>query len=101
VVAKVGFRTGDLFPPAGCIATNLETDGRGVLRFYNQRTTHDHSHNLGTLWRRLALPVLNDDTVESLSARILEQEHRLYSEAIRIVLSGKFHIEGRRVVLEP
>jgi phosphoribosylglycinamide formyltransferase-1 len=44
--------------------------------------------------------VLDDDTIETLSARILEQEHRLYSEAIRIVLSGKFHLEGRRVIVE-
>ncbi len=55
----------------------------------------------GPIIVQTAVPVLNDDTVESLSARILEQEHRLYSEAIRIVLSGKFHIEGRRVILEP
>jgi phosphoribosylglycinamide formyltransferase-1 len=55
----------------------------------------------GPIIVQTAVPVLNDDTVESLSARILEQEHRLYSEAIRIVLSGKFHVEGRRVILEP
>jgi phosphoribosylglycinamide formyltransferase-1 len=44
------------------------------------------------------VPVLDDDTVESLSARILEQEHRIYSEAIALVISGRYRIEGRRVV---
>jgi len=47
-----------------------------------------------------AVPVLENDTVETLSARILEQEHQAYTEAIRIVLSGKWHLEGRRVVIE-
>ncbi|MCU1272640.1 MAG: phosphoribosylglycinamide formyltransferase, partial [Bryobacterales bacterium] len=45
-----------------------------------------------------AVPVLEQDTVESLSARILQDEHRIYSDAIRIMLSGKFHIVGRRVI---
>ena len=45
-----------------------------------------------------AVPVLDDDTVEDLSARILQQEHRIYSEAIQMVLSGKLRIEGRRVL---
>jgi phosphoribosylglycinamide formyltransferase-1 len=45
-----------------------------------------------------AVLVLNDDTVEALSARILEQEHRIYTEAINLVLAGNFRIEGRRVI---
>jgi len=44
------------------------------------------------------VPVLDQDTVESLSARILAEEHRIYAEAIQIMLSGNFRIEGRRVV---
>jgi phosphoribosylglycinamide formyltransferase-1 len=44
------------------------------------------------------VPVLDDDTAQSLSARILIEEHRIYSEAIALVLSGKFRIEGRRVI---
>jgi phosphoribosylglycinamide formyltransferase-1 len=47
-----------------------------------------------------AVPVLDDDTVETLSARILKEEHRIYTEAINIVLSGKWRLEGRRVVVE-
>jgi phosphoribosylglycinamide formyltransferase-1 len=42
--------------------------------------------------------VLDDDTAESLAARILKEEHRIYSEAIAVVLSGKYRIDGRRVV---
>jgi len=37
--------------------------------------------------------------VDSLSARILAEEHRIYSEAVRIVLEGRYRIEGRRVIL--
>jgi len=44
------------------------------------------------------VPVLDDDTAESLAARILKEEHRIYSEAIALVLSGGYRIEGRRVV---
>lgn len=45
------------------------------------------------------VPVLDDDTEETLAARILQQEHQAYTEAIRIVLSGQFRIQGRRVVM--
>jgi phosphoribosylglycinamide formyltransferase-1 len=44
------------------------------------------------------VPVKDDDTEDTLSARILQEEHRIYSEAVRIVLEGRFKIEGRRVV---
>ena len=47
-----------------------------------------------------AVPVLDDDTVETLSARILTEEHRIYTEAVNIVLAGKWRLEGRRVVRE-
>jgi phosphoribosylglycinamide formyltransferase-1 len=43
------------------------------------------------------VPVLPDDSVESLSARILEQEHIAYSEAIAKVIGGECQIEGRCV----
>jgi phosphoribosylglycinamide formyltransferase-1 len=43
---------------------------------------------------------MDGDTGESLAARILKEEHRIYTEAIRTVLSGKYRIEGRRVILE-
>ena len=46
------------------------------------------------------VPVLDNDSVESLSARILEVEHRLYPRAVRLLLSGRYRIEGRRVIAE-
>lgn len=45
------------------------------------------------------VPVRDDDTVDSLSERILRQEHRLYPEAIRLFTEGKLKIQGRRVIL--
>jgi len=58
----------------------------------------DEYLDAGPIVIQAAVPVLDDDTVESLSARILKEEHRIYSEAIRIVLSKQFRIEGRRVI---
>ncbi|MGC8794631.1 MAG: phosphoribosylglycinamide formyltransferase [Bryobacteraceae bacterium] len=55
----------------------------------------------GPIIIQAAVPVLEDDTVETLSARILKEEHRIYSEAIKIVLSGRWRIEGRRVRILP
>jgi phosphoribosylglycinamide formyltransferase-1 len=46
------------------------------------------------------VPVLETDDEHSLAARILGQEHIAYSEAIKIVLEGKFKISGRRLVRE-
>lgn len=54
----------------------------------------------GPIVLQSAVPVEDGDTVDSLSARILEQEHRIYTEAIRIVLSGQIRIEGRRVITD-
>ncbi len=52
----------------------------------------------GPIILQAVVPVLDGDTVESLSARILEEEHRIYSEAIDLVLSGRCEIRGRRVI---
>ena len=46
------------------------------------------------------VPVRDDDSAETLSARILREEHRIYTEAINIVLSGRWRVEGRRVIVE-
>jgi len=54
----------------------------------------------GAIVRQAVVPVREDDTAETLSARILAEEHRIYSEAIGIVLSGKYRIEGRRVIVD-
>jgi len=58
----------------------------------------DEKLDAGPIIVQAAVPVLDADTAETLSARILREEHRIYSEAIRIVLSGKFEVVGRRVV---
>lgn len=52
----------------------------------------------GPIVLQAAVPVLENDTVETLSARILVEEHRIYPEAIRIVLEGGWTIVGRRFV---
>jgi len=51
----------------------------------------------GPIILQAAVPVLDEDTPETLSVRILEQEHRIYTEALRIVLSGNYRVVGRRV----
>ena len=58
----------------------------------------DEGLDSGPIVKQAAVPVLDDDTEASLAARILKEEHRLYSEAIALVLSGKYRIEGRRVL---
>ena len=52
----------------------------------------------GPIVLQAAVPVLNGDTVETLSSRILIEEHRIYPEAIQIVLQGRWTIDGRRFV---
>jgi phosphoribosylglycinamide formyltransferase-1 len=59
----------------------------------------DEDLDAGPILIQAAVPVLDTDTVDTLSARILAEEHRIYSEAIRIVLGGNYRIEGRRVLL--
>ena len=63
-------------------------------------TVHFVDENLdaGPIILQSLVPVEDGDTEESLSARILKEEHRIYSEAVRLVLAGNFKILGRRVV---
>lgn len=58
----------------------------------------DAGLDTGPIIAQAAVPVLDDDTAETLAARILVEEHRIYSEAIALVLSGNWRIEGRRVI---
>ena len=60
----------------------------------------DEQLDSGPIILQAAVPVLDDDTDETLSARILTEEHRIYPEAIGMVLRGKYHLSGRRVVAE-
>lgn len=53
----------------------------------------------GPIVSQAAVPVLDDDTVETLSARILIEEHRIYPDAIACVLAGGWSVSGRRFVL--
>jgi phosphoribosylglycinamide formyltransferase 1 len=52
----------------------------------------------GPIVLQASVPVRDDDTLETLAARILLEEHRIYPEAVRIVLDGGWIIEGRRFV---
>ena len=63
-------------------------------------TVHFVDENLdaGPIVVQAGVPVLDDDSGATLAARILQQEHRIYSEAINIVLSGRWKISGRRVI---
>ena len=58
----------------------------------------DEELDHGPIVIQKAVPVLETDDERSLAARILEQEHIAYSEAIKAVLSGKCEVQGRRVV---
>jgi phosphoribosylglycinamide formyltransferase 1 len=58
----------------------------------------DESLDAGPIVLQAVVPVEDNDTEDSLSARILKEEHRIYSEAVKIVLEGKFKIVGRRVI---
>jgi phosphoribosylglycinamide formyltransferase-1 len=60
----------------------------------------DEYLDAGPVVLQVAVPVHDGDTEETLAQRILQQEHRIYSEAIRIVLGGNYRIEGRRVILQ-
>src|SRR5262250_1821655 len=66
-------------------------------------TVHFVDENLdaGPIVLQAVVPVEDGDNEDALSARILQEEHRIYSEAVKIVLEGKYKIEGRRVILKP
>ena len=59
----------------------------------------DEQVDSGPIVLQAAVPVLQEDTPETLAARILEQEHRLYVEAIALYAQGRLRVEGRRVLI--
>ncbi len=63
-------------------------------------TVHFVDENLdaGPIVLQATVPVRDDDTEETLASRTLTEEHRIYTEAVRIVLEGKYKIVGRRVI---
>jgi len=64
-------------------------------------TVHFVDENLdaGPIILQSVVPVEDADTEETLAARILKEEHKIYSEAVKLILDGKFTIQGRRVAL--
>jgi phosphoribosylglycinamide formyltransferase-1 len=58
----------------------------------------DDGLDSGPIILQAVVPVYDDDTEDMLAVRILSQEHKLYPEAVKLVLSGKYRIEGRRVL---
>ena len=58
----------------------------------------DEKMDSGPILAQSVVPVFDSDTAETLSNRILAEEHRIYSEAIAFVLSGQYRLDGRRVV---
>ncbi len=58
----------------------------------------DEHLDAGPIICQAVVPVEDDDTEEALAARILREEHRIYAEAINLVLDGKWRIQGRRVL---
>jgi phosphoribosylglycinamide formyltransferase-1 len=64
-------------------------------------TVHFVDENLdaGPIVMQAVVAIEDRDTPETLSERILREEHRIYTEAVRIVLEGRFRIDGRRVLL--
>jgi phosphoribosylglycinamide formyltransferase-1 len=60
----------------------------------------DKSVDGGPIILQAAVPVEDDDDFDSLAKRILDQEHRIVSEAVRVVAQGNYRIEGRRVLFD-
>jgi phosphoribosylglycinamide formyltransferase-1 len=66
-----------------------------TVHFVDEKTDH------GPIVIQAAVPVLDGDTEESLGARILAEEHRIYPEAIRLFAAGKLRIDARHVRTDP
>src|ERR1700733_3950131 len=66
-------------------------------------TVHFVDENLdaGPIVLQACVPIEDNDTPETLAERILREEHRIYTEAVRVVLEGRFRIENRRVLILP
>jgi phosphoribosylglycinamide formyltransferase-1 len=86
------------------VFTGLHTHQRAIetgVRLHGA-TVHFVTSELdaGPIIAQAAVPVLPDDTEESLGARVLEQEHRLYPRVVRWFVEGKIRLEDGRVVLD-
>ena len=61
----------------------------------------DNELDHGPIVKQAVVPLLIEDTVQTLSERILVEEHRIYPEAVALLLSGNYRLEGRRIVELP
>ena len=87
-----------LLPSFPGLEAQLQALEHGVK--YTGCTVHfvDERLDAGPIIRQAVVPVLDSDSEDVLATRILKEEHRIYTEAIRLVLSGDLRIEGRRVL---
>ncbi|NVN89534.1 MAG: phosphoribosylglycinamide formyltransferase [Desulfuromonadales bacterium] len=60
----------------------------------------DHGTDTGPIILQAVVPVMQDDTVDQLSQRILKEEHKLFPQAIKLLVDHKISLHGRRVLLE-
>ena len=90
-----------LLPSFPGLEAQLQALEHGVK--YTGCTVHfvDERLDAGPIICQAVVPVLDSDSEDVLAARILKEEHRIYTEAIRMVLSGDLRIEGRRVLRMP
>jgi phosphoribosylglycinamide formyltransferase-1 len=70
---------------------------------YSGCTVHfvDEGVDTGPIIVQAAVPILEGDTEEALSARILKEEHRIYTEAVQLFADGRLEVEGRVVHVLP
>jgi phosphoribosylglycinamide formyltransferase-1 len=61
----------------------------------------DGGVDTGPVIIQAVVPVLPDDSADTLAARILEQEHRTYPRAIQLIAEGRVRVDGRQVIIEP
>lgn len=61
----------------------------------------DSGVDTGPILIQAVVPVLPDDTSDTLAARILEQEHKIYPRAIQLIAEGRVHVDGREVKIDP
>lgn len=78
---------------------------RAVIEYgvrWTGATVHfvDEEYDTGPIILQDVVPVEQDDTPESLAARVLETEHRIYPRAVRLFAEGRLRVEGRRVLIE-
>jgi phosphoribosylglycinamide formyltransferase-1 len=82
-------------------------DAQGQAFQYGARWTGATVHfvdagvDTGPVILQAAVPVMDDDTRDTLAGRILEEEHRIYPEALQLIAEDRIRIEGRRVRVLP